>query len=227
MKFFIFLLIVILSVFDLHSQQKPVHKPVHTIIVPKPTPPQAWIGVFAGPNLNYLDYYDQLTTIEGKNISFHAGLFYQKKISKYFALQPALIFSVRGGKIRDVDSTINARLMNIELPANFLYFYKHIMIGAGPNFTYGIKGKLKSDEMERNAYNADESLERTLKRFQLGGNFLIGYTFKKGIFITINFSPGFTNIYKGDGSAPGNIRAGTRVIGLSVGYLFDVTNNSY
>src|SRR5205814_7480685 len=100
-----------------------------------------------------------------------------------------LIFSVRGGKIRDVDSTINARLMNIELPANFLYFYKHIMIGAGPNFTYGIKGKLKSDEMERNAYNADESLERTLKRFEAGGNFLIGYTFKKGIFISANFLP--------------------------------------
>ena len=83
MKFFIFLLIAMLSVFDLYSQQKPVRKPVHTIIVPKPKPPQAWIGVFAGPNLNYLDYYDQITTIEGRNTAFHAGLFYQKKINKY------------------------------------------------------------------------------------------------------------------------------------------------
>jgi hypothetical protein len=155
-----------LSVSDLRSQQKPVHKPA------------AWIGVFAGPNLNYLDYYDRVTTIEGKNTSFHAGFFYQKKIGKYFALQPALIFSTRGGRIRNVDSTINARLMNIELPVNFLYLYKHMVIGAGPNFTYGIKGNLKSDEVERNAYNADESLERTLKRFEAGGNFLIGYTCK-------------------------------------------------
>jgi hypothetical protein len=217
-----------LSVSDLRSQQKPVHKPaVHAIIVPKPTPSQAWIGVFAGPNLNYLDYYDRVTTIEGKNTSFHAGFFYQKKIGKYFALQPALIFSIRGGRIRNVDSTINARLMNIELPVNFLYLYKHMVIGAGPNFTYGIKGNLKSDEVERNAYNADESLERTLKRFEAGGNFLIGYTFKKGIFISANFSPGFTNIYKGDSSAPRNVRAGTRVFGISLGYLFDVTNDSY
>ena len=81
--------------------------------------------------------------------------------------------------------------------------------------------------MERNAYNTDESLERTLKRFEIGGNFLIGYTFKKGIFISANFSPGFTNIYKGDGSAPRNIRASTRVFGISIGYLFDVTNDSY
>ncbi len=55
----------------------------------------------------------------------------------------------------------------------------------------------------------------------------MGYTFKKGIFITADFSPGFTNIYKGDGSAPGNVRAGTRVFGISIGYLFDVTNDGY
>src|SRR6266487_6539563 len=215
MKIFIFLLIVMLSVFDLHSQQKPAHKPIQPIIIPKSKTPQAWIGIFAGPNLNHLDYYDQITTIEGRNIAFHVGFIYQKKISKFFALQPALIFSIRGGKIRNVDSSVNVSLMNIEMPVNFFYFYKRIMIGAGPNFTYGIKGKLKSNEIERNAYNADESLERTVKRFELGGNFLMGYTFKKGIFITADFSPGFTNIYKGDGSAPGNVRAGTRVFGIS------------
>jgi len=99
------------------------------------------------------------------------ALFIKKKISKFFALQPALIFSIRGGKIRNVDSSVNVSLMNIEMPVNFFYFYKRIMIGAGPNFTYGIKGKLKSNEIERNAYNADESLERTVKRFELGAIF--------------------------------------------------------
>ncbi len=79
MKIFIFLLIVMLSVFDLHSQQKPAHKPIQPIIIPKSKTPQAWIGIFAGPNLNHLDYYDQITTIEGRNIAFHVGFIYQKK----------------------------------------------------------------------------------------------------------------------------------------------------
>jgi len=101
------------------------------------------------------------------------------------------------------------------------------MISAGPNFSYGIRGKLKTDKMERNAYSTNESFERTLKRFEFGGNFLIGYTNKKAIFITANFSPGFTNIYKGDGSAPDNVRAKTTMFSISLGYLFGVKNDNH
>ncbi len=190
-------------------------------------PDQTWPGIFAGPNLNYLDYYNKVTTIEGTNAGFHAGIFLQKKVNKYFALQPALLFSIRGGKIKNIDSTMNASLVNIELPINFLYLYKRLIIGAGPNFCYGIHGNSKSMGSKRNAYDADESFERTLKRFEFGGNFIIGYTFKKAIFITSNFSPGFTNIYKGDSSAPDNVRAKTRMFGISIGYLFDVTKDRY
>ena len=97
--------------------------------------------------------------------------FFSKNVNKCFSVQPALLFSIRGGEIRNVDSTTNARLMNIELPINFLYLYKHLMFGGGPNFSYGFNGKLKTNDSERDAYDPDESFERTLKRFEFGGNF--------------------------------------------------------
>jgi len=135
-------------------------------------------------------------------------------------LEPSIVFSTRGGKTKDVDSSLNAKLMNVEAPVNFLYLYKQFMVGAGPNFCYAINGKLKSKEDSRNIYDPAESFERTLKRFEFSANFIAGYTFKKGILVTANFSPGFTSIYKGDHSAPSSLHARTSTLGLSIGYRF-------
>ena len=46
-----------------------------------------------------------------------------------------------------------------------------------------------------------------------------------GFFMTANFSPGFTNIYKGDTSAPPNVKAHTQMFGVSIGYGFGVISN--
>src|SRR5689334_6833049 len=140
MKKMVFILFVITPGSCLHAQQKTVHKPVALPVQPKPQPPDKWFGIFAGPNLNYLNYSDGSTTIRGSNTGLHAGIFFQKDINKYFAIQPVLSLTIRGGEIRNVDSTTNARLMNVELPINFLYLYKRLMFGAGPNFSYGFKG---------------------------------------------------------------------------------------
>jgi Outer membrane protein beta-barrel domain len=220
MKKIIIPLFTILVFTSAQAQQKPLNnkQPVTS------NQQQELFGLFAGPNLNYLDYYDKATTIEGTNTSFHAGLLFQRNINKCFALQPALLFSIRGGKIRDIDSTMNIKLMNIELPINFLYRYKQLMIGAGPNFSYGINGKIEDHGNNRDVYDASESFERTLKRFEFGGNFMIYYNFKKDLLATINFSPGFTNIYQGDGSAPRNLKAKTRMFGISIGYILATKN---
>lgn len=221
-KIIITLILPLLAIDLLHAQQKPIRKVVTQPPQQKPPLPNAWIGIFAGPNFNQLDYYDNVTTIRGTNTGFHAGIFYEKKINEKFVLQPLIVFSVRGGKTNDVDSSLNAKLMNVEVPINFLYLYKQFIIGAGPNFCYGINGKLKNKTGNRNIYDPAESFERTLKRFEFGGNFVAGYTFKKGILIIANFSPGLTSIYKGDHSAPSTVRARTSMFGVSFGYRFIV-----
>jgi hypothetical protein len=218
MKTTIVLCAILLSCRFILAQQKP-QRPVASGISNKQTPLD-WFGVSAGPQLNYLSYRDKTTTIEGKNAGVHIGGFYQRDINKYFAIHPGLLFSIRGGKIHHIDSTINTSLLNIELPINFLFLYKGLMLGGGPNFCYGVRGQMKSNGMLRNAYEANESFERTLKPFELGANFMIGYRFKNGFFLSTNFSPGISNIYKGDGSAPPNLKANTRVFGMSMGYTF-------
>jgi hypothetical protein len=225
MKKIIFILFLAVSAFCLQAQQKTVHKSAPVPVQPKPKPPDKWFGIFAGPNLNYLNYSDGSTNIGGSNTGLHAGIFFQKNINKCSAIQPELLVSLRGGEIRNVDSTTNARLMNVELPINFWYLYKHFMFGGGPNFSYSFKGMLKTNDSERDAYDPDESFERTLKQFEFGANFLIAYNFEKGFLITANFSPGFSDIYKGDGSAPSNVKAHTRMFGISLGYRFPLVSN--
>src|SRR5437867_1598416 len=226
MKKVVIVLFITIFALDLTSaQQKPLKKTFAPTVQPQQQTQPTWVGIIAGANLNYLDYHDKITTIQGTNAGFHAGIFCQKNFDKRFGLQPLLLVSVRGGKINDIDSTVNAKLMNLELPVNLLYSDKHLVVGAGPNFCYAISGKLKNPNGERNAYDPRESFERTLKRFQIGGNFMMGYTFKKGILVSANFSPGFTNIYKGDDSAPRHVRANTSTFGFSLGYMLAIPSN--
>lgn len=91
MKKIIAVLVLVISATHLtHAQQKPIRKPVTQVVPAKPAEAQAWIGIFAGPNLNYLEYHDESTTIRGKNTSFHAGIFYERKILKSFVPQPSI-----------------------------------------------------------------------------------------------------------------------------------------
>jgi hypothetical protein len=108
------------------------------------------------------------------------------------------------------------------LPINVLYVYKQLSIGGGPNFCYAIGGKFASNGVKRNAYDPLESFERTLKRFEVGANFMVAYQFKSQFSLIANFSPGLTNIYEGDHSAPSNVHANTSTFGLSIAYRFDI-----
>jgi hypothetical protein len=78
MKKIIFILFTIISSSCLRAQQKAVHKPARLPVQPKPQPPDKWFGLFAGPNLNYLNYSDGSTNIGGSNTGLHAGIFFQK-----------------------------------------------------------------------------------------------------------------------------------------------------
>jgi len=208
-------------VFNCASAQvkRPVRQPPPP---PEKKPVKEWIGILVGPNFNSLRYHDNTTTIEGTNAALHGGLFYRKDVNKKLSFQPWLLFCVRGGEINNVDSTVNASLSYLELPINVLYVHKQLSIGGGPNFCYAITGKFVSNGVKRNAYDPLESFERTLKRFELGANFVIAYQFKNQLSLLANFSPGLSNIYQGDHSAPSNVHASTSTFALSIAYRFDI-----
>jgi hypothetical protein len=62
----------------LFAQQKTARNPPPVTVQPKAQPPDQWFGIFAGPNLNYLNYSDGSTAIGGSNTGLHAGNFFQK-----------------------------------------------------------------------------------------------------------------------------------------------------
>jgi len=84
-KIILALILPLLAIHPLYAQQKPIRKAVTQPLQQKPAVPGGWIGIFAGTQLNQLAYYDKVTIIRGTNTGFHAGIFYEKKISEKFA----------------------------------------------------------------------------------------------------------------------------------------------
>jgi hypothetical protein len=105
MKKIIFFSVLLLFASILHAQQKTIHKPTPIPVQPKPQPPDKWFGIFAGPNLNYLNYSDKSTTIGGSNTGLHAGIFFQKISIKNLPFSLRSYFRY-GGEIRNIDSTM-------------------------------------------------------------------------------------------------------------------------
>ena len=71
------------------------------------------------------------------------------------------------------------------MPVNLLYTTNGFFIGAGPNFSYGLSGKIEfPDDEELDVYDQEEAdVFLTLKRFEVGANCLMGYTFPNGLIL--------------------------------------------
>jgi hypothetical protein len=93
-------------------------------------------------------------------------------------------------------------------------------IGAGPNFSYGLSAKMEIDDEETDLYDQEEAGSATLKRFEVGANCLLGYTFPNGLTLSASFTPGLTDVYKGEVGNTDNTVSHFKSFGLSIGYMF-------
>lgn len=150
-------------------------------------------------------------------VGFHVGAFANYALSEQFSLQPQLLFnskSVAGSK----NDRLN--MYAIDLPVNILYKHQGFFAGIGPNFSYGISAKSKSEgESSQDWYKKYEIGDKKLsmlKRFELGANATLGYQFSSGLVLSTNYMQGLSNILGNDSD---DVRIGTRYIGLSVGYV--------
>ena len=158
---------------------------------------------------------------DGKLVSsntrpFIAGIAHIQ-LNENFAIQPNLLLIMKGGKVGE--SKINTT--HIDIPVNFLYTTNGFFVGGGPNFSYGIIGKLDlGDDEDVDVYDQEEAEDLTLQKFEIGANLLIGYTCPSGITFSASFTPGLNNIYKGDPADDEEIIWHFKSFGFSVGYLF-------
>ncbi len=154
--------------------------------------------------------------LSSSKIGFQVGAVAELSFSDHFAVQPNLLFALKGGKFPSTPYNIN--IYSIELPLNVLYKNNGFFAGAGPNFGYGISAKVKPEDQTFDLFDKEEAGELPLKRFELGANIIMGYQFPSGLNISSHYTLGLTNSYNGDEGSDNKVN--NNILGFSVGYTF-------
>lgn len=164
---------------------------------------QVTYGVKGGLNLANqvmeIEFEDIKVGRDGKYIpSFHVGGLADIKLSNRFSIRPELIFTGKGSKFKEEDdngntSTATFRPYYLEIPVTLLFNHElsngtGIYAGLGPYLSYGLFGKVKSDDQEENIFE-DEGL----KRFDAGLYYQGGVKLGSGVFLNFAFAHGFAN----------------------------------
>jgi hypothetical protein len=175
-------------------------------------------GVKAGITSNYLSFRDIKSDdkIEGQRAGVYFGGILNVPLSKHVAFQPNFLIAQKGAVLREMKFTT----WHIEMPLNLLYTHAGFFVGAGPDLSYALDGRVKSKTIadgEADIYATGEMDGKVFKRFEIGSNVLMGYTFPGGISLSASYTQGFNNIYKGEDNT---LATHSKTFGFSVGYLF-------
>ncbi len=198
---------------------------------------QTTFGVKAGGNLSFLNHKieegSQQVKWNGSRVGFQVGGVAQIGIAENFALQPELLFMMKGVNKMDVnelgDVKLNIKTFTIDMPITFIYRTNGFFGGIGPNLSFGVSSKMTvdgNDDVEYDLYKrSDDAGEEVLfsqKRFEVGANVLAGYKLKNGLAFSLNFVQGLTNNsnYNDDLGDDASLKIRSSYLGLSVGYFF-------
>lgn len=153
------------------------------------------------------------------------GVLVDVPVSQHFSFQPALNFVQKGTKDGESGEKVSIGVNCIEVPMNFLYNTAgntgNFFIGAGPSFAFAVSGKMKFDDGTNSVTedikfgSGDEDL---MKGFDLGANFLAGYAFSNGFFLSANYNMGLSNLNP-SGSDDGTLKSS--YFGIKLGYLLN------
>jgi hypothetical protein len=162
-------------------------------------------------------------TIESPGIGALVGFVADMRLTSNFSVQPNLLFSYKGGKMIALGAG-NLSAISVDLPINALYHHNGFFIGAGPNFSYGITGKIKpfdDGDEDMDFYKGEDGEDAPIKRFEIGVNAMMGYQFPSGFGLSANFTRGLNNLVNGD-DAPDNVKFNFKQFGLSFTYMFNM-----
>ena len=182
---------------------------------------QTTFGIKAGVQSTELritgDANDEHVAIAGGRTGFVFGGTADIKLGTNWSFQPHLLLAMKNGSI---ESSANTNILAIDIPLNVLYRQGGFFVGAGPNLSYGLSGKLKSFSGgdDQDLYEEEGGNEAFFKRFEFGVNALMGYEFNGGFVLSANFTPGLSDIFNQDDS---DYKVHNRMVGLNIGYLFN------
>ena len=175
----------------------------------------------------------------GPKNRFTGGISANIPISKYFSFQPAINFLQKGAKFmaasdftKEPTSTVNLTLNYIEVPLN-LMFNTHnkatnkkaddFFFGIGPSFAFATSGKMEeknsrdSVSTEKIKFGSGDNYD--IKPIDIGANIMMGCLFFNNLFLSVNYTIGFSNL-----SNNKDIRWRNNYLGFKLGYSFGSKN---
>lgn len=165
---------------------------------------------------------DEDYTLEMPGIGFQLGGVADIAVSSNFSVQPNLLFNYRSVKTAMLNGKMSG--ISVDLPINALYRHNGFFIGAGPNLSYNISGKIKpftDGDEDVELFKANEGEEEALlTRFEIGVNAMMGYQFPSGFGIAANFTRGFNNLVKDEEDSEGT-KFNFKQFGISFIYMFN------
>jgi hypothetical protein len=196
-------------------------------------------GIRAGvnfQNLNGKDYLGNKLERNKLKVGFNAGVNAEVPVAPDFYVQPGVLFSTKGAKSKD-DEDVKINISYIEIPINFLYKPMlgtgKLLLGIGPYVAFGIGGKFtdasgkdtdiefKKEITAAEFLNSNSNIYAYTKRFDAGGNFLVGYELSSKISAQLNAQLGLVNINPDiEGVSNDKTKVKNTGFGVSLGYRF-------
>ena len=171
----------------------------------------AKFGIKAGANISSLKIED--FDDNDSRIGLHAGLLAHIHLAPQWAVQPELLYSAEGGKIRNVISQgdeVTFKNDYINIPVMLQYMFSNgFRLEAGPQLGLMVNSKVEDDE--GNEDDADDAFKST--NFSVG--FGLNYLSQTGFGVGGRYNLGVSNIAEGSGDTKG------RVFQISLFYMFD------
>lgn len=169
--------------------------------------------------MNMSNYTGDMDT--DMKIGFNVGVGMEYQFSDMWSIQPSLVLTQKGAKIKEDGETMKFNPMYLEIPvlaaARFAVAdNQNIVVKAGPYFAFGVAGKVKVGD-DKADFFGDGDDQFGGKRFDCGIGVGVAYEIGK-FFVGLDGEFGFTNVvdFKSDGvSNPKNMN-----FSIGVGYKF-------
>lgn len=174
-------------------------------------------GVKGGVNLASLssDKYENTKM----RTAFYAGVLIEIPYSEHFSVQPELIYSAQGGKVKLTDLvTATKQFDYIQIPIMAKYYVAPgLSLQLGPQIGFRVDESLDYNDITLYdgmgiPWITDVKYDKNDIDFSIAAG--IGYKFDMGIFLQARYNYGVTDV------DPDPIRITNSVIQLGVGYLF-------
>ncbi len=170
-------------------------------------------GVKAGANFASFSGSDVPDAAEMK-VGFHLGVLAEFKLGNQFAVQPELLYTMRGTQTtteilgQSFDAKMNLSYLSVPILAKY-YITENLNIHLGPQIGFLMSAKVSSD-------GNDVDVKDQYKSIDAGLAVGLGYKLDSGIFFDARYYLGMTQLADTDQ----DVDVKNSVIQISVGYMF-------